>query len=160
MGPTPTSLGTHRRGRIELNFCKACILSLFLFLWYTKLNMWLGSLNIWWPHYKYKTMISGPSTLILRVFIQIICLHHKSGFYFQKWLYIVVFFIIKQATLWFPKDKKKKHIRKFKKRLFGFIGVNIAYQTTLFCWSMWTNLTPIPSLSTSISQDLSIDFRM
>lgn len=55
--------------------------------------------------------------------------------------------------------RQKKHIGKFKKRWFGFTRVNIAYPPTLFCWSMWTNLTPIPSLSTSTSQDLSIDFR-
>jgi hypothetical protein len=31
-GPTPTALGTYTRRRIELNFCKACISPLFLFL--------------------------------------------------------------------------------------------------------------------------------
>jgi hypothetical protein len=41
-------------------------------------------------------------------------------------------------VLWFPKTKKE-HTRKFK-NLGGLARTkfNIVWQTTLFCWSLWT----------------------
>lgn len=63
-----------------------------------KPKIWSGGLNIWWSHHKYKTMIPSLLTLILRFLVEIICFHHKSEFYFQKWLYICWVFIFKQVT--------------------------------------------------------------